>query len=83
MTFRSGWAAVQEAAERIAEKRGSLRDRMITWNKEGEDGNTHIIRLLDEGPIIVGIHSQIECKDGCARTFTQTANGCSGVTDSR
>lgn len=70
MTFRSGWAAVQEAAERIAEKRGSLRDRMITWNKEGEDGNTHIIRLLDEGPIVVGIHSQIECKDGRARTFT-------------
>ena len=30
MSFRSGWAAVQEAAERIAEKRGSLRDRMIT-----------------------------------------------------
>lgn len=70
MNLRSGWGAIQDVAERMAERHGSIRDRMITWDPEMEGGDSKIVRLIDEAPIVVGIHHRVECKDGRHRHFT-------------
>lgn len=70
MSLRTGWAAIQAVAERIAERNGNVRDRMITWDPDAEGGDSKVVRLIDEAPIVVGIHQWVKCKDGRSRHFT-------------
>lgn len=69
--YRSGFEAVAQAAERM-QSGGNFsgpQTRMIGWNAKEENGDKKYIRLLDDSPIVIGVHAWTPCIDGKKRDF--------------
>nr|DAQ92918.1 MAG TPA: DNA binding protein like protein [Caudoviricetes sp.] len=68
MSFRSGFGAVEKAAQSTNQNSGGSWFT-IYWKDSTGQGDLKILRNLSDDPIVVGLHEYIPCNDGKRRTF--------------